>query len=143
MPKLYKSKKNTSMRSKKTKTHARNKLNKCRKNKTLMGGAHSHRHNPSKPEEMIEMKILPIIHFNEDYKKLTELLEKQTDQIKEIEEYNRMRPKNISNEMDFDRAILFQDLKFSQLLKERYSTLRKLRDIQSESVKNINRMLSE
>ena len=39
MLKLYKSKKNINMRSKKTKTHVRNTLNKCRKNKTLKGGA--------------------------------------------------------------------------------------------------------
>ena len=38
MPKLYKSKKHTSMRSTKTKTHTRNTSNKFRKNKSLRGG---------------------------------------------------------------------------------------------------------
>ena len=38
MPKLYKSKKHTSMRSTKTKTHTRNTSNKFRKHKSLRGG---------------------------------------------------------------------------------------------------------
>ena len=71
MPKLYKSKKNTSMRSKKTKTHARNTVNKCRKNKTLRGGAVGTGPN----NNMMEMKEGAILYNYSDYIKLKKRLD--------------------------------------------------------------------